>query len=835
MSQWVLIFITRNFHRLLLLAGGLFFLVSGALLVAALSSSSVVQVEDDLSQYWRTTYDILVRPRGTRSPIEEAYNLVEANFLTGINGGISFTQYEAIRDIPGVVVAAPIAVLAYLPMEVDDTNLASPASPGVYAYETDLTINRRANIWQRSQQYYVYYGTVSKQAENRRISGLFVNPTGLNLGHQPVPFMLAAIDPEQEAGLVNLDQAVINGRYLTGYESLSIRETESPDGGVMIQVTGVPVLINRTPYVDFVSTIRIKKLDLPDEADDLEAIVSMGGTKYLDTLPVKSIQAEHTTTSSAAYAKLSESLLSGNKNTADFRSLDEYRRPGPRQYEVINPIFDHHGLALAVDPPAPWEGNSGQNQSISFSLKAIGSYDIARIPAPTDINRVPLETYFPPITTLKYDENGQPVQPTPVLPTLWPEYSVPSPPFMLTNMEAARVIAGENCISAIRVRVGGIDDLSNEAQQRIEAIATEIRRRTGLDVDIMVGSSPTQVLVKEPDLGYVEENWIQKGLVFDYRRKVQSGHLILLTSLFVIGVIFILDLTWMDILANRRLLALQKAFGWYDRERITQIIARVLIMGFFATGLGILSGLGLAAISGSNPPTVTMIAGIGTMSMGISFLGSLVPAWRSRDISPITHIREGREKPRRVTRRVINSLWRYAWLGLCRHWERTRLGVLAAALSSALLTLFLLVTIEQRGFLAGSLLGQYIAGNIAGYHYAIVGIGFGLTIISLGNSLLAGILARRGEIGVLKAVGWRTGEVSRLFLGEGLLLGLLGGITGCIIGLLVFLGLYHGISISALWIILSSILTTTLIGIIASIYPSRIAANVPPSEVLHFE
>lgn len=836
MARWIWIFLTRNLRRLLPLMVGLFLLVSGAVLVAALSSSSVVQVEKNLSQYWRTTYDILVRPQGSRTLIEKTHNLVEANYLAGINGGISFTQYEAIRDIPGVEIAAPIAVLAYMPMEFDNTTLSTPTTTGVYALETTLSVDRGAIIWNRNDQLFVFNGPVPLLAKDQRIAGLFVNPSRMVIGHQLVPVMLAAIDPEQEADLVHLDQAIVNGNYLTSGQALFIRTTENPFGGSIIQVLDVPILLNQTPYVDFTSTIRVEQLDLPDDAMELETIIERGGTKYLKTLPGKAVIAEHILISSEAYAWMIESLkLSDQNNVVQFRSLNEYRRPNPRHYEFIDPTFEYPGLVLAMQPPGPWMGDTGENQKVTFSIKPVGVYDIARIPLPADVNRVPMETYFPPIATLKFDVDGQPMQPALILPTLWPEYSVPSPPLMLTTLEAARVIAGEDCISAIRVRIGGIESLSKEAQQKIEAIATEIRRRTGLDVDIMVGSSPTPVLVKEPGLGYLEEGWIQKGLVFDYRRKVQSGHLILLASIFIVGGIFVLDLTWVEILANRRLLALQKALGWRKRERIIQILARILIIGLIAIVSGILSGYGLAVLSGSAPPTVEIITGLGVMGLGISFTGTLIPALRVLDIPPITHIREGQNHLRRISGQAVNSLWRFIWHGLSRRWERTRLGVLAAALSSALLTLFLFVSIDQRGYLAGTLLGQYIAGDIAGYHYAIVGIGFLLAILSLGNSLLAGILDRRDEIGVLKAIGWRTVDVILLYLGEGLLLGFLGGIIGSLLGLLVFLGLYQRINASALWIIPLNIATTTLIGIIASIYPSRIAALTPPSEVLRSE
>ncbi len=48
---------------------------------------------------------------------------------------------------------------------------------------------------------------------------------------------------------------------------------------------------------------------------------------------------------------------------------------------------------------------------------------------------------------------------------------------------------------------------------------------------------------------------------------------------------------------------------------------------------------------------------------------------------------------------------------------------------------------------------------------------------------LTGLVSeRRREIGVMKAVGWRSRDVIRVFMGEILLLGLFGGLLGIVLG-----------------------------------------------------
>ncbi|MDF1501279.1 MAG: hypothetical protein P1P76_12500 [Anaerolineales bacterium] len=104
-----------------------------------LSAAATIKatVDQDLAQYWRSTYDILVRPQGSRSKIEEEHGLVQANFLTNIPGGITMEQFEAIRSIPGVEVAAPVAMIGYSQQRF--TFLAPMPEPGIYdQYQTAI-------------------------------------------------------------------------------------------------------------------------------------------------------------------------------------------------------------------------------------------------------------------------------------------------------------------------------------------------------------------------------------------------------------------------------------------------------------------------------------------------------------------------------------------------------------------------------------------------------------------------------------------------------------------------------------------------------------------------
>jgi putative ABC transport system permease protein len=108
--------------------------------------------------------------------------------------------------------------------------------------------------------------------------------------------------------------------------------------------------------------------------------------------------------------------------------------------------------------------------------------------------------------------------------------------------------------------------------------------------------------------------------------------------------------------------------------------------------------------------------------------------------------------------------------------------------------------------------------------------------------MLIAVKERTKEIGVRKALGATHGNIQWQFFGEGFVLTLLSG----------FIGLGGGVGLSAVinlapmparfagmiitWQTAAfSIATLAVIGVAASVYPARRAADLPPVEALRFE
>ena len=91
---------------------------------------------------------------------------------------------------------------------------------------------------------------------------------------------------------------------------------------------------------------------------------------------------------------------------------------------------------------------------------------------------------------------------------------------------------------------------------------------------------------------------------------------------------------------------------------------------------------------------------------------------------------------------------------------------------------------------------------------------------------------RKGEIGVLRALGKGSNSIAALFLGKAALLGLSGGLIGCAIGYGIAIGFGGSALQTALMWLLATLIGAPLIALIATYLPATVAIGQDPAVVL---
>jgi putative ABC transport system permease protein len=129
--------------------------------------------------------------------------------------------------------------------------------------------------------------------------------------------------------------------------------------------------------------------------------------------------------------------------------------------------------------------------------------------------------------------------------------------------------------------------------------------------------------------------------------------------------------------------------------------------------------------------------------------------------------------------------------------------------------------------------------------YALEAISIIVAVMGIAGALLALVVDRRREFGLLRFLGAATSQIRKLILVEAGLIGLLANLVGFVLGLaLSFILIYvinkqsFGWTIQFHWpagILVSSLVGVFLATILAGLYPARIAIRLNPIEVVHEE
>jgi putative ABC transport system permease protein len=107
--------------------------------------------------------------------------------------------------------------------------------------------------------------------------------------------------------------------------------------------------------------------------------------------------------------------------------------------------------------------------------------------------------------------------------------------------------------------------------------------------------------------------------------------------------------------------------------------------------------------------------------------------------------------------------------------------------------------------------------------------------IGIANTMVVAVMERRGEIGLRRALGARTGQILLQFILEAAVIGLLGGVIGVALGAYaVFVyAAYQGYPFAIpTWVVVAGPAMAAAVGVLAGLYPTLKAARQPPTTAL---
>jgi hypothetical protein len=232
-------------------------------LLTASVDVGLARINGVVGENWRGTYDLLVLPAGS-SPSSPGEHLVQVNYLSAATGGITVAESSKIEHLPGVGVAAPLAVVGYVletvTLPVDLSAVAGTSGAAVFTVTSNFSADRGLSRYPEQEDGYIYVtpdalspiqigqtvvGPVEKLPDGRSVTvcpieggdnsfvqspfqpdaqALLGNDCYSRVGPStgPIrgtvewsfPVLVAGIDPAAENQLTGLGGAVTSGHYL---------------------------------------------------------------------------------------------------------------------------------------------------------------------------------------------------------------------------------------------------------------------------------------------------------------------------------------------------------------------------------------------------------------------------------------------------------------------------------------------------------------------------------------------------------------------------------------------------------------------------------------------
>lgn len=836
-----------------------------------------VRLDAEVNAHWRGAYDILVRPKGASLDLERTNGLVEPNFLalTG-KGGISQSQVDAIRAIPGVEIAAPIAWVGLMTTNTVGPTITIPRFPAqTTLYSVTMTVSVddgvSGHLVYRDQFRVLLQPSVGPDGHPDALSDYgdfgvdqlpgvgLVAVVGTTRSLPQVQSPILAVDPVAEKALLgdqgaflaplgnlenrdsltasNADPNMILSGYQQRLDIAILRRGNATERNRPV----IPVLVSSTTYARVDVSIQVGQIGHPidhdfDTSGSTSAVLAQAGAEagsgltpvgtsstevsdsmralrlngYMVPWPGTTVPAGFGEEGAVRQASGFSPSLTGRPDYTSAAGPDGASTPAFRIAPLGTVPPGGPGTSIAAPgglQGGPQQSETGTEQSYRsvevtsvtiaegfvsqghddqpYVFAPIAEYDLGKLDLPHDpLDYVPYGAYDPPDTTLVAGTDGQPVTHKSMSPTLNPAGLLQVPPMGIVDIHAAELLRGSAPIDAVRVRVGGISDYGPASLARVEQVAGAIATM-GLDVDIVAASSPQAVDVYVPaydtsktpaaDLGWVEQHWTTLGAAPRVEHGLSTTNLaLLLLALFGAAVVAV-GTQVLQAAVRTREAGILSALGWRRRQVVRWQGAEALVAGLVIAG----AGMAVWIPSGHDAAWLLVALGGGALFALAGMAAALLVRPR-----PGQAVAGDFVAPARHLTLPVAGLRTYALRSLVARPMRSLVIVLSLAAAASAIAPAAAVIVGVGAAVGPTALASALSGRLQVYQLALLGLIGIATLAFAFLALRADLEARRGELRVLEACGWRPRDLRRLLTWSRLMLALPSAVLAILISAL---------------------------------------------------
>lgn len=735
------------------------------------------KVTQDITDFSRGTYDILIRPAGAQTDLEKRLNLIEENYLGTGDGGITIDEWQTIKNHPKVEVAAPVASIGLFNARKRTWMIKKDEEDPKY-FEVEYRTSDGANTYSTIENPYVYdFGNrirefliypSSRDIANNYFAGDKATFNFPNTYHQVV-----AVDPEEEGKLTDYDFSPL-AEQVSDYDTYKDGEFSVPI--MSLADVSVPV------------TIGLESDELADvSAEELVTWESkfINGNPSLtlseDPARYYSVLEEYVSKKRMHQGEIFEFVPDAGHSPFEQSLLyvdDDMKLTleGNEFIDGIGGAFDHHSQRIGYRlDPVVYEMKDDQ----SLLVRQIGVDELYEAPIYRNIEEV--EFYeidefndalnddefigFIENGTYSIEKNAEALASAPLgiygremphlaadrsiklYPSAIPGSFITTPAHGLVSIEWAEKAKGAEPIDAIRVKIAGLTGYDKAAASLIRELAAEWEDK-GFTVDIVAGASLQNIVVDVEGIGEVVQPFTSLGAA-DTVLSSWNVLQVVLTVLYGLVSLTFIGFTFFNLLADRQkdeeLLA---RLGWEQR-----LIRRIRYKEW-AWMLGI--------------PILLVIAGFSLFGLlrdqwlplllSIVVSGIYILLFIFADLSQ----KKGLQQPKKRGKAVaIQNIWfyRFSLLASC-------IQLFLTTVLTCFLPFFLLQNVART---TQTRLGSYVHGEIEGLFIVIIVLLYVLSLTTVYQSLSRMWKKRAPEIQLFLYLGWGAKAIRTYFLKEILL------------------------------------------------------------------